>query len=301
VSFLRTSSGLSNLRLFHGAQLVVFVEGGPTIAVDAALGDGGAGAAGSVDISFWQNVFRLRRRKQPIKFRAVGSKTTLRDIATKIVGKEVRGVVVAMDRDYDHFSGRLLDAPGILYTFGYSWENDVWGDPTVIAQLFYIVAPVCRATVDVSGEIGETLRGLWRRLPRLIRADVACNKAGIEFFPKSAPGRLFDVQRSERPDLNPAHLSACIRRAKTARQGKLFAGEIVVDPPRDCCGHLVEFFAYQLVCHLARQHGVRSLPLDILRGIAINEFGSILKRHQSATKKHYTAQLRRVRVGSVAR
>ena len=294
MSFHRTPSGLSNLRLFYGVGIVVFVEGGPSITADAAVG--GAGAPKAADISFWQNVFRLRRSRQPIKFRAVGSKTALLDIAARVVSRDVRHVVVAMDRDYDHFNGCLLQAPGVMYTFGYSWENDVWTDPDVVAEVFYTVAPVCRATFDVADQVAGALRGFCGRMRRFIRVDVSCNRQGVQFLPKESPERLIHVRSNSAPEINRAGLRTCITRAKAARQGKVQAPGLVASPERDCCGHLIECFAYQLVCHLARSHGVKSVPKDLARGIAINAFGSKLQRRPgSAVKLHYTAQLRRLR------
>src|SRR5665213_77182 len=133
MSFQHSPAGLSNLHIFSRVDAIVFVEGGES----RSIADVRSGKFDSIssDVAFWQRCFSELGPPIKLQFRAVGAKPTLLDLARE-VAQGVTGVYVAMDRDFDHLMGQAIRAPGVLYTFGYSWENDVWTE-MVIEEVFY--------------------------------------------------------------------------------------------------------------------------------------------------------------------
>lgn len=110
--FTRSVRGIANEHLFYGTKFVVYCEGKK---VD--------GEGSSLDEIFWGRVFS--ENGLSVHCKSMGSKTVVRPIAEKVVGFKIPNVLIAMDRDYDHMLGLLIDHPQIFYTYGYSWESDV--------------------------------------------------------------------------------------------------------------------------------------------------------------------------------
>ncbi len=45
-----------------------------------------------------------------------------------------------MDKDFDEPMGNLIKHKNILYTFGYSWENDAWNEDLIKSILHQLTA-----------------------------------------------------------------------------------------------------------------------------------------------------------------
>lgn len=110
--FRRTNFGLSNQHLFFDVDVVVYCEGGETEEEEATF-----------DELFWKRVFEGNGKR--VTCRSSGNKTMLMELAHAVSVEDVENVVVAMDRDYDHIFGRVIEHPRVIYTYGYSWESDV--------------------------------------------------------------------------------------------------------------------------------------------------------------------------------
>src|SRR6185437_15614878 len=149
MSFHRTPGGLFNLRYFLKVDGVIYVEGGESFTAEQIMN--GSYTAESHDIHFWRTVFRACGSSLKLAFRAVGSKTNLQKLARLVDNGEVTGTLVAMDRDYDHLFGNKISSPQVLYTYGYSWENDVW-TTAIIEELFYCVTGSDLERTKVNGD-----------------------------------------------------------------------------------------------------------------------------------------------------
>src|SRR5690242_5174005 len=99
---------------FLGVDAIVFVEGGRTTYTLEQTAEGSYNSQGE-DLKYWQIIFMTFAPKKNFNLRALGSKTTIREIASLIAQGEVRHVCVAMDRDFDHLTGALPNVPGVFY------------------------------------------------------------------------------------------------------------------------------------------------------------------------------------------
>lgn len=126
MSLERTNYGLSNEHLFYGVSLVVYCEGKE---------DDGT----THDEMFWGRVFSEFGVTCVCK--SSGSKSSIVPLALRAIDGNVENVVFAMDRDYGDFHGHVLENRRVIYTYGYSWENDILTalDAAVVFGLF---APV---------------------------------------------------------------------------------------------------------------------------------------------------------------
>lgn len=110
MSLERTNYGLNNEHLFYNVSLVVYCEG--------KEGDGS-----THDEMFWGKV--LSTFGVSCICKSKGSKTNIVPLALRAIEGEVKNVVFAMDRDYGSYHGLPLEDRRVIYTYGYSWENDI--------------------------------------------------------------------------------------------------------------------------------------------------------------------------------
>lgn len=180
MSFTRTNSGLSNLALFHGVDLIVFTEGGES---SYSYEDVLAGRFNerSVDIKFWSGVFSKHNFDKTIEFRALGSKTCSKAICELLVSNSINNIAVALDSDLDDISGTKFNSPYILYTRGYSWKNDVYHPELVkeqIESLIYLQS-LPNAYTDI---INESYRQFDRLANRILKLELIFRDIGSKFI-----------------------------------------------------------------------------------------------------------------------
>jgi len=112
---MRSDHGLSNRAFFTGAKFTVYVEGG-----------GGNDGASSLDAVFWSDIFKWLRPDIAITVVVSGGKPEVEKIARKVSNGDIDNTIVALDADFDEILGEKIDHPYIIYTYGYSIENDIF-------------------------------------------------------------------------------------------------------------------------------------------------------------------------------
>jgi len=116
--FRRSDQGTSNYRFFLEVDLLVYVEG-------------------KSDISFWKKIFELYKPGIKLKIEQKDGGENLNDIVESIRSGAIDNTVVCRDSDYNILQGKKTDHHRILYTYGYSFENDYIGveSACAVAQL----------------------------------------------------------------------------------------------------------------------------------------------------------------------
>ena len=286
MSFRRTSQGLSNLHLFVGVDLVVFTEGGPrTISKEnAILGDFEASA---MDIVFWRELFRCVRSDLNVDFRALGSKNTLIEIARDVIHDEISSVCVVMDRDYDSHFSSLLKSPNVVYTRGYSWENDLY-NAELIENVFFEIALVSRNTVKVKKSIHNTMKSAVSDLRWLTYADaLLCIGGSALFDRKNAESAV--SHGTQLPHIRREWLTAELRK-KRYEIGKfrLWKRFVKLNPKRDCYGKVLFMLAYKILFCLINSHtNLPSLPKHYANVLMIKGFSDWLAAHPTSLPYRY--------------
>ena len=134
MAFTRTNSGISNSARFLGAEIIIYTEGGNKSYSIEEVEEGNFSSK-SIDIKFWGGLFKINNFGKRVKFRALGSKTASKHFRDKITSGSISNVAVAIDRDLDSITSDCHSSPMILYTKGYSWENDVFNEKTTAEQI----------------------------------------------------------------------------------------------------------------------------------------------------------------------
>lgn len=240
MTFRRTSSGLSNLGLFYGVDTVVFLEGGnQSLSRDDV--EAGMFSASSPDVRFWQTLFDLYRPGTRIQFRSVGSKTVVKSIARDIRDGSVTGVVVAMDRDFDHINNDLIASQNVIYTNGYSWENDVWWCDASLFSACCAISGSCKSNLnDEKQFIRRSLTRFEMACKGAVRADAILSQYGDSLFDKKKPARYVVVGAGGCPHVNTPQLSVSFKNVRK-RNPKPVVGKsvFITSVGRDCFGHFL--------------------------------------------------------------
>ncbi|ELY5849557.1 DUF4435 domain-containing protein [Cronobacter turicensis] len=274
MSFSRTSSGLSNMARFYGAEIVVFTEGG-TSSFSAKEALEGNFNINSVDIKFWSIALRKYGFNKKVHFRALGSKTSAKEIALKAANKEIHNVLVARDADLDIYLQCNIDSPFVLHTYGYSWENDVWHTKSLLAQIETLcmsqnLPDECQKAVD------ETLAHFHNYARRLFLLELIYRKNGQRFI-TALTGEYFLNCRSQ-PALKMGSILKLLRdnKDKVARPVRVNSLVNLQDAVRFCYGKLFECLSYSVLCYVAKTHlGFKSIPKALITSTMIERFSAL--------------------------
>jgi hypothetical protein len=230
-----------------------------------------------------------------ISVRSLGSKSVLSDIAGDIVERRISSVCVTMDRDYDAHFGRLLRSKNVIYTRGYSWENELL-QSKVVETVFYELAHVDRRIVKVRGAIRAIIEAARVDLKWLTHADALLCAAGSSLFDRKKVEGAVGVG-AQAPRVKRDWLRGELRKRRIG-VGKfwLVRRGIKFDPITDCYGKVVSTLAYRILWYLLRKHTKQpSLSkhygyLFLTRGVV----DRLVASRGSRVSKYYCGRISRV-------
>jgi hypothetical protein len=277
VTFKRTARGLSNQYLFLRVDAVIYTEGGrDSLACDAVL-RGGYNRT-SLDAKFWHALFRLFVPDRTFAFRSVGSKTTVTELAALIAAGEAENIVVCMDRDLDDFTGARIAGARILYSRGYSWENDVWVQPGVFAVVKMLSTNVNDLRA-LAAEIREKYASFERTLYWTTYIHYVLASLGLETFAESDWQRTLLRRRRQPPRLDRRPL---LKKLSEIRErladARVFSASVIrVNTLADCHGHLVGDFGYHMLQYLLMKYAdYGNISREIASALAIEAFANAI-------------------------
>lgn len=271
MAFTRTTSGLSNLALFHGVDLVVYTEGGSCAYTFDEIMSGG-GSKSSVDIKFWAGVFEKNDFDKKIEFKALGSKSSADKICRKIVGDGLSNVVVTRDSDLDDFLGGKFESPFILYTRGYSWENDVYDKDLIEKQIESLVMRQA-LTEEYLNIIVESYDNFYLDASRLLRLELIFRKNGIRLITELKGERFINGKSKPRIKFDQVRVVVSKKKDSIGRPVNLSEFNLNCCPIRYCYGKLQEALAMSVINYIVgvRERG-KSLPKDFLVASMIERY-----------------------------
>lgn len=280
MAFERSASGQENRSVFLGVDATCYVEGHET--------DQGGG----VDAVYWAKIFRTFRPELRVRFLPRGGKPILESLANSVISDNLRGVLVAMDADYDRVTSDLIVDKRILYTWGYSIENDLFCSDNL--EIAFCALAHCPG---VPGAISEFIRGNEERVGHDLRfaiyADHLSLQAKSSLFPRESPGRV--IAR------DPVSSSPVVRKDEIR---KLCSEVIKQTNPRGpirifqrlnyaehCVGHIVALVSAYILRSAMKLSGKRNnQSFEHIRDICLQTFPSALMR-PSAMAVHYQTSL----------
>lgn len=282
MSFERTKSGQENRAAFLGVDYICYVEGG------------GGHSERSDDIIFWKNLLGTLRPDLKIHFIAKGGKAELEKRASDIIEKNISYSIVAMDSDFDHLLDGKISDRRILYTYGYSWENDVFSKP-MLGRIYTHVARAPSVPDDEIDFLNQCYDRLSDRMLWPVRADYYALAAKSSVLPRSSPGRLFE--RSVSSGLPVVRyeevIKICAQENRRTKPRTLPTLPKLTDATRFCPGKVYSHLMILLVSAVLKMNFAqkRMTPLHC-KDIALLLLPELLKNNKDdAMVSFYSAQL----------
>ena len=280
--------------LFFGVQVVVYVEGGKSNLSISELEDG-SGHVDTVDVTFWRILFDYYRPRTKVHISSVGHKPTLLEIADLISSNRITNVYVAMDRDYDNHTDRQILCPGVIYTKGYSFENDVWV-PIVVLEAFRALCPTQKNNTDIVTIVDRAFKQFHIDIARAIRVDVALAANGQGLIFGHSPEGLLLARKGTMPRLNVRMFRTKLSdRPKDCKcfcptsPGNLNAHD-------DCHGKVAEAAGYRILLNVLYCYDKKaSLSKKLAIGLALTAFKQCLRNGDCQGHSiHYKPQFARL-------
>lgn len=268
MAFKRTKSGIANQNLFHNVDFVVFVEGGSKNYSKEEV-DNNDYNKESDDIIFWERIFKKYKTDVSLKFKAVGSKSTAIKIAEDIVNNGISTAYVAMDKEFDDVLGKEFDSKNVLYTYGYSWEND-----TLSKELLKDLMDDLTAKSVKDSLIYEPYEKFIKELKLSVYADGYQFTKSDSFFPRKGHMRCVNCDLRKEPKLKKDEINSLLNQYKLKKSTLYsFGNRNSIDTEKYCYGHLLADFCWHLISYLLKTvFKLKPVGKGVINRLILNRF-----------------------------
>lgn len=276
MTLIRTKSGLQNLHILKGVEMIVYTEGGEqkTFTKEEVLM--GEGHPKSADIRFWRKMFTHHLPNKKVKILSVGSCNTLEQIALDISIGELENVCVAMDRDYSSFWGNHANHRKVVRTRTYSWENEIF-QSEIVFRAFEKLVIEDFSEADTRKIIDDSRQTILNQLKHLFRADLVLVAANKSLFCRKQPASCF--KHMKRPVAPPEIDCARMRARLRSQRVDIGSFNLVhrpsaaeIDTARDIFGKPLLVASIRVLQHLILKAGQKSMPNDYLEKFLVDAF-----------------------------
>jgi len=288
MSLQRSASGLANLKLFFKVDQIVYCEGGDSLTAEA-IGQG-QGDDETLDVHFWQLIFANFGSERKTHFKSVGSKQTLMQLADLIIKHDIPSVFICMDRDHDFLCGRQRQDHRVIYTRGYSWENDVF-DPEVIRRAFFVFRNANERSMVDSENLIKSGHKFMREARRFCEYDVYFVQRGmVAMFPRDNPMRPIALVPKKAPALNVVWLKREIAQRGFTKKPRSALSISVQDVQQHLFGKTLAKYVYHAVKHFATNGQRRFMGFDDFLRLSLTRFVDALRDGMLPDQAQYYGQ-----------
>lgn len=243
----RTASGLANLHLLHGVDYIVYTEGEPSI--PAML---------SSDVGFWRAIFEHYAPNSRFKVENRGSKTAITSIAETLESIDSHRIICAMDRDFSDLHNELLTQYYVIYTYGYSHENDL-SYSGISADVISALFPNPMNIPDISHRVEVEWADLLSKLHWMCVADQILSFSFLSFFDRSGERFRAVFHPNGPPALPRANRPVALARLRHMKalrnQSRLVPPRFDGNTRRRLYGHLVGWLTLRISATIAARLG----------------------------------------------
>ena len=177
--------------------------------------------------------------------------------------------MVAMDSEFDELLANKLDSPNIIYTHGYSWENDVWND-----QVMHKIIKELSAIDIEFDEITKNFNSFINKIRIGVFADAYLFSKDDSYFPRKSYLCCIDCVPKDLPVVKSEVLKRILLEKGLKRPTINSHGrKKQIDVKRYCYGHLLSDFCYHFVSsYLRNRIKLTGITKAIIYRMGINKF-----------------------------
>lgn len=292
----RTNSGLSNQYLFWRVDAVVLLEGGQINYTLQEIEDGYFNIK-TLDIYFWEVLFKSYFPEKSYHYRSIGSKENLKVIAGKIKTGKISRVIVAMDRDFDHINNAKVQSNNVLYTYGYSWENDCWCEATTL-EAYCTLSGSSKSSIRKEVLLIQSIFQVYcNQLNRAVLMDAVLSQYADSFFDRKGVGRYLTTVKG-RPVVDISQIKATLKKARKKNPPPVFRKtKLSTGVQKDCYGHLLAMFYLNLLCYLLKKSGSGKISKKMVTNLILEKFSDLFTANKLANvKPHYDKEFQKVTI-----
>ncbi len=239
----RSASGLNALSQFYSVDFVVFCEGGGGT-------DPSVPPTETPDAIFWSNALRGSLPDGvTCHVSSKGSKTAVFKEVENIRTERPGNVFLALDRDHDEILDRCLDDEFVLYTYGYSFENDI----CTFSAFFWMWSSFCSNSRESKTEFEKSMKDLQSDLEsccKLVEVDMCqIQKKREGFFPRSSGvlALIDGLQKAQSPRLNKSYYETRLAELGLSRKPRRIVSIHKSAVGRHVYGHFWAKFSFEVV------------------------------------------------------
>lgn len=275
--FNRSTYGQSNQNAFQNADLTAYTEGGKKSYTIIQIEDGKFSPT-SIDIDFWKEVLKIHGCHRKIHFKAIGSKTSGDEITQRIVNGQIKNTLIFKDKDLDHYFEKYITHPNIIYTKGYSWENDVFTQENIIRIIKnYIFDDI---PMNATSNIENSFKNLEKIGSKLLRLEIIFRSHGFKFLTDVSGEALI---KNGEIDMNFLinKVKSIAKSTNVCRPFKYTKINRSFNFYQDCYGKVFESIAYHLTVKILKElTDIKNISKEIFQRNAMSNYFNSLQKNQ---------------------
>lgn len=282
MTFTRTASGVANISKFYRVDCLVYTEG---------ASDEQTGGIRRPDEFYYKAVFRVIAPDLTVKVKCIGNQEAAFSYFKIIEKENIKNALVAVDRDTFGIDKSAVMHPKLIFTYGYSWESDLW----TITSADLLIKALTAGAGSADDQFLASFEHGAKRLKFLSALDIAGRASGAKaLLPKNKNKCGINIRASAMVPIS----STEIRRLSTQYRNtnawscsisrKILATGLRASADKVIQGHLWENFVYQLVStSIQRFSGVGKPEKALLRLILLTLFGDRTSECLGAERLEY--------------
>ncbi|WP_374552018.1 hypothetical protein [Flavobacterium sp.] len=272
ILFQRSNSGLNNQHLFYGVDYVAYTEGGDSLSFEKVLN--GEFNDSSIDKLFWEFIVKNYSNKS-FKFKPIGSKSTLKLLLDKFMRDNISHNLICTDSEFDEVFNDKIDSDKIIYTYGYSWENDVWNENLLVFLINQLTG------IDNNKEeIFNDFNMFLNHIDCHVKYDAHFFKTDSKYFPRpNGHQKLINCDSNSYPNVMREQLQKIIDDLQIDEklEEQILTNYSALNVKKYCYGHLFNDFCKNYIKYYLRvKHKLTGIADDIIRRLAISNFLTFL-------------------------
>ncbi|SCB53098.1 hypothetical protein GA0061101_1629 [Rhizobium lusitanum] len=216
-------------------------------------------------------------------------------MAQKVAAGAVGNTIVAMDADFDELLSDKIASPRVLYSYGYSWENDALTFASIETALERLIKTDAIPN-HVSIAVANAYQGCLKKLLKFINVDFYLRQLKSSLFPRVSNGNFIKhLDQTGEPtiDLGPLRkccLSTIAAIPRADRTSKPVTS--IIDPQAYLQGHTLMFLVRKVVAYGVKLSGRNiNLTEELLVQTVIPAFSDYGLTNDHLLRAHYTRML----------
>ena len=258
--------------MFYGCDYVVYTEGGDSLSLEKVL-DGEFNNT-SIDKLFWESIIQKHSNKS-FKFKPIGSKSTLKLLLEKFITENISNNLICTDSEFDEIFNDKYDSNKVIYTYGYSWENDVWNKDLLV----YLINQLT-GCINETEEIENDFNLFLENIGQHVKCDAHFFKLESKYFPRpNGHQKLINCDSSNYPYIIDEQFQLIIGKLNIDIElnEKISNDFANLDVQRYCYGHFYNDFCKNYIKYFLKvKHKLNGIADDIIRRLAISNFNNYI-------------------------